>query len=62
MRQRRCKLQPLPAPQIRRRLTTKTTPAKNDLLATIDTGVLHLSTNEDQEEQRLSLDNMDLQE
>eukprot|EP00971_Amphidinium_carterae_P017937 353412-Amphidinium_carterae.2 len=55
-----------PAPQlqqpIRRRLTTKTTPAKNDMLATIDTGVLHLSTNEDDEEKKLSLDNMHLQE
>eukprot|EP00971_Amphidinium_carterae_P269599 5348296-Amphidinium_carterae.1 len=37
-------------------------PAKNDLLATIDTGVLHLSTNEDPEEKKLSLDNMHLQE
>eukprot|EP00971_Amphidinium_carterae_P141099 2796113-Amphidinium_carterae.1 len=50
------------APQVRRRLTTKTTPAKNDLLATIDTGVLHLSTNEDLEEKKLSLENMHLQE
>eukprot|EP00971_Amphidinium_carterae_P133342 2641127-Amphidinium_carterae.1 len=41
---------------------TKTTPAKNDLLATIDTRVLHLSTNEDTEEKKLSLDNMHLQE
>eukprot|EP00971_Amphidinium_carterae_P039808 781715-Amphidinium_carterae.1 len=56
-------VQPPPQPQqVRRRLTTKTTPAKNDLIATIDTGVLHLSTNEDQEEKKLSLDNMDLQE
>eukprot|EP00971_Amphidinium_carterae_P304873 6058559-Amphidinium_carterae.1 len=47
---------------VRRRLTTKTTLAKNDLLATIDTGVLHLSTNEDAEEKKLSLDNMHLQE
>eukprot|EP00971_Amphidinium_carterae_P095247 1884150-Amphidinium_carterae.1 len=38
------------------------TPAKNDLLATINTGVLHLSTNEDQEEKKLSLHNMNLQE
>eukprot|EP00971_Amphidinium_carterae_P058728 1161275-Amphidinium_carterae.1 len=29
---------------VRRKLTTKTTPSKNDLLATIDTGVLHLTT------------------
>eukprot|EP00971_Amphidinium_carterae_P193284 3835740-Amphidinium_carterae.1 len=43
-------------------ITTKTTPAKNDLLATIDTGVLHLSTNKDAEEKKLSLDNMHLQE
>eukprot|EP00971_Amphidinium_carterae_P171869 3407479-Amphidinium_carterae.1 len=42
--------------------TTKTTLAKNDLLATIDTGVLHLSTHEDPEEKKLSLDNMHLQE
>eukprot|EP00971_Amphidinium_carterae_P067308 1332375-Amphidinium_carterae.1 len=52
----------LPAQQVRRRLTTKTTLAKNDLLATIDTGVLHLSTNEDPEEKKLSLDSMHLQE
>eukprot|EP00971_Amphidinium_carterae_P107564 2130374-Amphidinium_carterae.1 len=50
------------APQVRRRLTTKTTPAKNDLVATIDTGVLHLSTNEDLKEKKLSLENMHLQE
>eukprot|EP00971_Amphidinium_carterae_P058657 1159967-Amphidinium_carterae.1 len=43
-------------------MTTKTTPAKSDLVATIDTGVLHLSTNEDPEEKKLSLDNMHLQE
>eukprot|EP00971_Amphidinium_carterae_P189131 3754667-Amphidinium_carterae.1 len=42
--------------------TTRTTLAKNDLLATIDTGVLHLTTNEDVEEKKLSLDNMHLQE
>eukprot|EP00971_Amphidinium_carterae_P309974 6159905-Amphidinium_carterae.1 len=53
---------PVPAPQVRRRLTTKTTPKQSDLLATIDTGVLHLSTNEDPEEKKLSLDNMCLQE
>eukprot|EP00971_Amphidinium_carterae_P017374 342501-Amphidinium_carterae.2 len=35
---------------------------KTDLLATIDTGVLHLSTNEDAEEKKLSTDNMILQE
>eukprot|EP00971_Amphidinium_carterae_P087024 1721765-Amphidinium_carterae.1 len=52
----------LPTQQVRRRLTTKTTPAKNDLLATIDTGVLHLSTNEDPDEKQLSLDNISLQE
>eukprot|EP00971_Amphidinium_carterae_P173843 3445967-Amphidinium_carterae.1 len=51
-----------PAPQVRRRLTTKTMPKQNDLIATIDTGVLHLSTNEDPEEKKLSLDNMCLQE
>eukprot|EP00971_Amphidinium_carterae_P179540 3560781-Amphidinium_carterae.1 len=44
------------------KITTKITLAKNDLLATIDTGVLHLSTNEDAEEKKLSLDNMHLQE
>eukprot|EP00971_Amphidinium_carterae_P313823 6237020-Amphidinium_carterae.1 len=49
-------------PPVRRRLTTKTTPAKNDVLATIDTGVIHLSTNEDLEEKKLSLGNMHLQE
>eukprot|EP00971_Amphidinium_carterae_P300751 5975585-Amphidinium_carterae.1 len=51
-----------PAPQVRRRLTTKTTPKPNDLAATINTGVLHLSTNEDPEEKKLSLENMHLQE
>eukprot|EP00971_Amphidinium_carterae_P181407 3598768-Amphidinium_carterae.2 len=54
--------QPPPQPQVRRRITTKTTPSKNDLLATIDTGVLHLSTNEDAEEKKLSTDNMILQD
>eukprot|EP00971_Amphidinium_carterae_P126150 2499108-Amphidinium_carterae.2 len=34
-----------PKPEVRRRITTKTTSSKNDLLATINTGVLHLSTN-----------------
>eukprot|EP00971_Amphidinium_carterae_P029829 586879-Amphidinium_carterae.1 len=53
---------PPPQPQVRRRITTKTTPSKNDLLATIDIGVLHLSTNEDPEEQKLSMDNMILQD
>eukprot|EP00971_Amphidinium_carterae_P257383 5109632-Amphidinium_carterae.1 len=52
----------LQQPQVRRKLTTKTTPAKNDLLATIDTRVLHLITNEDSEEKKLSLDSMHLQE
>eukprot|EP00971_Amphidinium_carterae_P065004 1288252-Amphidinium_carterae.2 len=51
-----------PQPKVRRRITTKTTPAKNDLLATIDTGILHLSTNEDSEEKKLSMDNMVLQD
>eukprot|EP00971_Amphidinium_carterae_P147636 2926253-Amphidinium_carterae.4 len=56
-------MQPPPEPpQVRSRLTTKTTPSKNDLLATIDTGVLHLSTNEDATEKKLSTDNMLLQE
>eukprot|EP00971_Amphidinium_carterae_P267354 5303253-Amphidinium_carterae.2 len=46
--------------QVRRRITTKTTPSKNDLLATMETG--HLSTNEDAEEKKLSMDNMILQD
>eukprot|EP00971_Amphidinium_carterae_P035536 699679-Amphidinium_carterae.1 len=53
---------PPPQPQVRRRITTKTTPSKNDLLAALDTGVLHLSTNEDAEEKKLSMDNMILQD
>eukprot|EP00971_Amphidinium_carterae_P129740 2569986-Amphidinium_carterae.1 len=40
----------------------KTTPSNNDLLATIDTGVLHLSTSEDAGEKKLSTDNMILQD
>eukprot|EP00971_Amphidinium_carterae_P002939 57634-Amphidinium_carterae.1 len=44
---------------VRRRITTKTTLAKND---SFDTGVLLLTTNEDAEEKKLSLDNMHLQE
>eukprot|EP00971_Amphidinium_carterae_P017008 335678-Amphidinium_carterae.1 len=51
-----------PAPQVRRRLTTRTTPKPHDLAATINTGVLHLSTNEDPEEKKLSLEHMHLQE
>eukprot|EP00971_Amphidinium_carterae_P202527 4018467-Amphidinium_carterae.1 len=51
-----------PAPQVRRTLTTKTTPKPNDLAATFNTGVLHLSTNEDLEEKKLSLEHMQLQE
>eukprot|EP00971_Amphidinium_carterae_P351575 6492171-Amphidinium_carterae.1 len=43
-----------PQPQVRRRITTKTTLSKNDLLATIDTGALHLSTHVDAEEKKLS--------
>eukprot|EP00971_Amphidinium_carterae_P107914 2136448-Amphidinium_carterae.1 len=45
--------QQTPQPQVRRRITTKTTPSKNGLLAAIDTGVLHLTTNEDAEEKKL---------
>eukprot|EP00971_Amphidinium_carterae_P230906 4581956-Amphidinium_carterae.4 len=54
--------QPPEQPHVRRRLTTKTTPSKSDLLATIDTGVLHLSTNVDAEEKKLSIDNMLLED
>eukprot|EP00971_Amphidinium_carterae_P207647 4120350-Amphidinium_carterae.1 len=59
----RVQVQPTPQqPQVRRRITTKTTPSKNDLLATIAIGVLHLSTNEDAEEKKLTTNNMILQE
>eukprot|EP00971_Amphidinium_carterae_P094767 1875482-Amphidinium_carterae.2 len=37
-----------------RRLTTKTTPPKSGLQATIDTSILHLTTNEDEEEKTLT--------
>eukprot|EP00971_Amphidinium_carterae_P145439 2882205-Amphidinium_carterae.1 len=48
-----------PKPEVRRRISTKTTPSKNDLLATIETGVLHLTTkhqtNDDAEEKKLTI-------
>eukprot|EP00971_Amphidinium_carterae_P278070 5519809-Amphidinium_carterae.3 len=42
--------QPQPKSENRRRLTTKTTPSQSALQATIDSGILHLTTNEDEEE------------
>eukprot|EP00971_Amphidinium_carterae_P254811 5058328-Amphidinium_carterae.1 len=51
-----------PKSEIRRRLTTKNTPSQYGRQATIDSGIVHLTTNEDEDERTLTTDNMQLQE